>query len=293
MSGAKLVQGVYAAAATPRQEDGGLDESAFRGQLEFLMERGIKGFALNGATGEYCVTTPSELERMVAIAADATAGRAAFVCGVGSASLQGCVSNGRIAMQGGAAGILLPGPHFFPYQQEDLEIFCRRLAGQLPLPVLLYNLPQFTSGFVPETTVRLIKECPGIVGIKDSSGSLDTLRALSAPGVDACRIVGNDSALVQALREQVCDAVISGVACVLPELLLAVWEREEEACRLLAEFIEAVAPFPVPWALKWIGESRGIATARFAQPLSTARERQGRELQGWFEGWRHGAGLRA
>jgi 4-hydroxy-tetrahydrodipicolinate synthase len=292
MIGAKLVQGVYAAAATPRQEDGALDEAAFRGQLEFLMERGIKGFAVNGATGEYCVTTPAELERMVTIAAEATAGRAAFVCGVGSAGLRGCVENGRIAMKGGAAGVLLPSPHFFPYAQDDLDIFCRRFAEQVPLPVLLYNLPQFTSGFLPETTVRLMAECPGIVGIKDSSGSLDTLRALSAPGVEACRIVGNDSALVQALGEQVCDAVISGVACVLPELLLAVWEHSDNGCRLLGEFIKAVSPFPVPWALKWIGESRGIATARFAQPLSTARERQGRELQDWFATWRHGAGLR-
>jgi 4-hydroxy-tetrahydrodipicolinate synthase len=293
MTGGKLVQGVYAAAATPRGEDGALDEGAFRRQLEFLMERGIKGFAINGATGEYCVTTAVELERMVAIAQQVTAGHGAFVCGVGSASLQGCLANGKIASEGGASGILLPGPHFFPYQQDDLETFCRRVTERVPLPVLLYNLPQFTSGFQPETTMRLIAECPGIVGIKDSSGSLDTLRALSAPGVVACRIVGNDTALMPALAEQVCDAVISGVACVLPELLLAVWDRQEEACRLLGEFIGAVSPFPVPWALKWIGESRGIATARFAQPLSAARERQGRELQGWFEGWRQGAGLRA
>ena len=292
MTGTKLVQGVYAAAATPRQEDGALDETAFRVQLEFLMERGIRGFAVNGATGEYCVTTPAELKRMVSIAAEVTEGRAAFVCGVGSAGLRGCVDNGRIAIEGGATAVLLPGPHFFPYQQEDLEVFCRRFDEEVPLPVLLYNLPQFTSGFLPETTVRLIAECPGIVGIKDSSGSLDTLRALSAPGVEACRIVGNDSALVQALGEQVCDAVISGVACVLPELLMAVWERNDEACRLLGEFIQAVSPFPVPWALKWIGESRGIATARFAQPLSTARELQGRELQGWFAGWSQGTGLR-
>ncbi len=87
--------------------------------------------------------------------------------------------------------------------------------------------------------------------------------------------------------------MISGVACVLPELLQAVWERSDDACRLLGEFIAHVAPFPVPWALKWIGESRGIAVARFAQPLSAARERQGRELQRWFESWRQGAGLRA
>jgi 4-hydroxy-tetrahydrodipicolinate synthase len=296
MTGTKLVQGVYAAAATPRHEDGTLDEAAFRGQLEFLMERGIQGFAVNGATGEFCLTTPAELERMVAVTAQATTGRVAFVCGVGAAGLRGCVVNGRIAMEGGAKGLLLPAPYFFPYEQDDLDVFCRRVAAQVPLPGLLYNLPQFTSGFQPETVVRLIAECPNIVGIKDSSGALDSLRALSLPGLDACRIVGNDSALVPALAEQVCDGVISGVACVLPELLLAVYERGpgfDEACRLLGEFIAAINGFPVPWALKWIGESRGIAAARFAQPLSGARMRQGRDLQRWFEGWRSGAGLRA
>src|SRR3954447_2378523 len=104
----KLVRGVYAAAATPRREDEAVHEAAFRGQLEFLMERGIEGFAINGATGEFCLTTPVELERMVGIAADATAGRAQFVCGVGAAGLRGCVENGRIAIAGGARGLLLP-----------------------------------------------------------------------------------------------------------------------------------------------------------------------------------------
>ena len=112
--------------------------------------------------------------------------------------------------------------------------------------------------------------------------------------MDACRIVGNDSALVQALGEQVCDGVISGVACVLPELLLAVYRRGpdfDRACRQLDEFIGAINGFPVPWALKWIGESRGIAPARFGQPLSESRVRQGRDLRSWFERWRNGSGL--
>ena len=62
-----------------------------------------------------------------------------------------------------------------------------------------------------ETVRRLIVEVPNIIGIKDSSGSLEILRDLTTHGVEACRIIGNDSALVQAMEEKICDGVVSGV----------------------------------------------------------------------------------
>ncbi len=252
------------------------------------MERGIGGFAINGATGEFCLTTPPELKQMVRIVGEVTSGRAEFVCGVGSAGLPGCLEHGLIAIEGGAAGLLLPMPYFFPYEQDDLAAFCKEASERLSAPVLLYNLPQFSSGLQPATVRDLIFECPNIVGIKDSSGSLDILRTLSEPGVEACRIVGSDGALAQAVDERLCDAVISGVASVLPELVLDAFQGRSR--ELLNEFIEAIGPFPVPWALKWIGEARAIAPASFSQPVSPQRLAQGRALQNWFHGWFKPAG---
>jgi dihydrodipicolinate synthase/N-acetylneuraminate lyase len=57
---------------------------------------------------------------------------------------------------------------------------------------------------------ELIGACPSIRGVKDSSGSLDLLRVLTRSLPDAVCLVGNDSALPQALREGICDGVISG-----------------------------------------------------------------------------------
>ena len=289
----KLVRGVFAAVGTPRRADGSLDERSLARSIEFLLERGIRGLALNGATGEFCLTTPAELARMLAVAERIAAGRAALLCGIGSAGLRGCVENGRIAEGGGASGLLLPMPYFFPYAQDDLEAFCREAAAQLSLPILLYNLPQFASGLEPVTALKLISECPNIVGIKDSSGSLDVLRLLTASAPQCCRVVGNDSALAEALRERVCDGVISGVAFALPELLVSIYgagrrpdsEEFQEAARTLSEFLGAIAPFPVPWALKLVAEARGIAPASFSQPLSPRRMAQARELKEWFKAW--------
>lgn len=54
----KLVRGVYAAVLTLRNPDDSVDEAAFARLLQFLLEREISGFALNGAIGEFCLTTP-------------------------------------------------------------------------------------------------------------------------------------------------------------------------------------------------------------------------------------------
>lgn len=294
-----LVTGTYAALIVPRDSRGTLDESSFRREIEFLLEQGIRGLVLNGATGEYCLTTSDELRRMLAIARETTAGRADYYCAIGSASVRGCIERSRIAEQGGAKGLLLPAPHFFPYEQEDLDAFCCEVAGATSLPVLLYNLPQFThNNLQVQTAMNLFRKVPGIVGIKDSSGSLDILRAMTRGGLPN-RIVGNDGVLAQALREGLCDGVISGVACAAPELLLALFDRKGEpesagfrqAADALAQFIERLDQFPTPWGLKWIQECRGIAPASFSQPLSERRIAQGRAFQDWFCKWGQDAGI--
>ena len=52
----------------------------------------------------------------------------------------------RIAEDAGVKALLLPMPYFFPYEQGDLEQFSRSVAAATSLPVLVFNLPQFTSG---------------------------------------------------------------------------------------------------------------------------------------------------
>ncbi|HWB83938.1 MAG TPA: dihydrodipicolinate synthase family protein [Bryobacteraceae bacterium] len=289
-----LIQGLFAAVNTPRDTNGVFDSAALRNSLEFLLERGITRFVLNGATGEYVLTTPKELHEIVAAAAQIIGVRARFLCGVGSASLRGCLENAKAALDLGASGILLPMPYFFPYAQDDLEAFCREAARRLPVPILLYNLPNFTSGLAPATVRTLIADCPNIVGIKDSSGNLEILRMLSASGLTACRVVGSDRVIGEALREGLCDGAVSGIASVMPELLLSVFEHSKRtdspefraAVTALDEFIAAIAPFPVPWGLKWIAETRGICAANFALPVSPRRAAQARELQEWFRSWR-------
>jgi 4-hydroxy-tetrahydrodipicolinate synthase len=157
--------------------------------------------------------------------------------------------------------------------------------------VLLYNLPSFTTPLAPQTTLQAIKACSQIRGIKDSSGSLETLRRLKRDAPEANRVIGNDAALHAALAEGLCDGVVSGVSCVLPELMLALYAAAEADAKsadalvlkaALDAFIGWLVKLPVPWGLKVIAEERGLAKAEYPLPLSAERKRLVQEFIQWF-----------
>lgn len=282
--------GVYAAALTPRTSEGVIDSTAFEHQLAFLSAKGIKGFALNGATGEFPAVADAELETILQ-SAERSAPEREVLCGIGGANLDRTISLGRIAVAAGADALLLPMPFFFPYRQDDLISFVSSVADRLDASILLYNLPQFTTGLNAASVIELMRRHEQIVGIKDSSGSLEIVSALTTELPDRARLIGNDSALAPALQQQVCDGVVSGVACALPELILSFFEYPvasqefNEAQSVLAEFIEHLNTLPTPWGLKVASAARQIAGGEYPWPLSPAREVEVEALHLWFSDW--------
>lgn len=281
------IHGVVAAMLTPRMPDGEPDLAAFERNLEFALARGVAGLCVGGATGEYPALSADVRRRLLERARGLAAGRALVVAGAGAATLRDSVGLAEHAAGCGADAVLLPPPHFFPYTQDDVEAFYREAARAIRLPILIYHLPAFTTGVSLDLALRLIEQVPNIAGVKDSSGTLDTLAALTdkLPG-HAWRVVGHDGVLEAALSAGYCDAVISGVAGVLPELVLEVFsgERSRTAARL-AEFIQQIDAFPTPWGLKLAAESRGLFPATFALPFSERRRSQARAFMEWFAEW--------
>ena len=286
------MRGVSAAVLTPRLADGSVDVPSLRKLVEFLLDKGISSFALNGATGEFCITTPTQLRTLLTTVKELAGNSAELLCGVGAADSARSIAFARIAQDAGVKALLLPMPYSFPTNRGIWSSSAEAVAANVSVPVLLYNLPQFTSGLQKETVHTLITEVPNIIGIKDSSGSLEILRYLSEQGQ---RHAGSSATTVYRYRlaGEVCDGVISGVACVVPELILALYDGENEhwspefveATQALDELIAHSSAFPTPWGLKWIAQARAILQATFSLPISPARTAQGEQFERWFQSW--------
>jgi 4-hydroxy-tetrahydrodipicolinate synthase len=283
-------RGVYAALLSPRASDGELDTASFRHQVIELSRFNLRGYAINGATGEFTIVSDAEVDGLVRVTRQ-EAPQAEILCGVGAGDLRLTVRRARVAQLAGADAALLPMPNFFPYRDDDLSAYVSAVASSVELPILLYNLPQFTSGLHDDTILSLFAKHSNIVGIKDSSGSLDIVRAITAAGLKHARLIGNDSALSPALTENVCDGVVSGVACTLPELMSSLFTTGghghafETKSRLLNEFIDHLGPLPTPWGLKVTSAVRGFTRESYPFPLSQKRELEVADLRSWFKTW--------
>ncbi len=280
-----------AALLTPRLPDRRVDLDAVELMTRFALDRGVDGVVPCGGTGEYFDLPASQRMAVLERVVRACGGRGLVIAGVGSASARESVRLARHAFRSGADAVLLPPPHFYRYGDSDLRQFYHHASRKIGGPVLLYNLAGFVSPIGEDVAADLIASEENIVGIKDSSGTLDILRRLSAARAAAVRIQGHDLRLADSLREGLLDGAISGPASVVPELTLAQFESYgsepafAEATAFYREFIARMEEFPYPWALKWVAERRGLYPARLPFPPGPDREAAAERFAAFFDDW--------
>jgi 4-hydroxy-tetrahydrodipicolinate synthase len=288
------MKGLFAAVATPIHDDGRFDEAGFDRLVEFLVEAGVDGICISGATGEFPHFEMAERLAVIKRAAERLPRERVLLVGIGSSSMRRTLVLGEAAVAAGSQALLLPMPMFFRYQQEDLQAFAAHVSRALRAPCLLYDLPDFTNGLAPETALALLRDEEFIVGIKDSSGREEnvTTFAQARRDRDWTLLVGDDRLLSTGLLAG-WDGGISGVAGCCPELLVAIVrsvrdERPEETARLQArldELIARLSVFPTPWGIRIALEARGLTTGPLPFPLTPVRRQQIQEFQAWFRGW--------
>lgn len=289
-------KGVLSALITPRDAKGAVDWPAFEKLCGFNLDRGVSGLVVSGGTGEYASLVKSDrLQQVeVAVASAASKGSYPVLCGCGATRLDESVELANQALAAGAAAILLPPPHFFRYSQEDLEGFYVEAAKRIDGPILLYNLAAFVTPMQPATIVRLLRATEKFVGVKDSSGDLHAVEAITdRPELGAARVVGHDGILVEALRRKLADAAISGLASVVPEAVVAAVDaaetgddnRLEGLGVLLEELVERSGAMPYPWVVSRIASARGLGVASYPFPPTVSRGRALDALSEWLPTW--------
>ena len=179
--------------ATPFDEDGAVDlEGAVR-LARTLVATGSDGLVLTGSTGE--VPTLSDEERLSLWRVVGEAVTVPVLAGSTSNDTAHSVELTRAAARLPDAGILAVTPYYNRPPQSGLDAHFRAIAAASALPVVLYDIPVRTGRKIHSATIlRLAREVPNIVGLKDAAGDPATTARLlaEAPAGFEC-YVGDDA----------------------------------------------------------------------------------------------------
>jgi dihydrodipicolinate synthase/N-acetylneuraminate lyase len=291
------LSGVFPAAITPHHPK--TREADYSGALElvdFLATRGVDGICLFGSTGEFINYSFAERHRLLSLAVKRS--RVPIIAGVSHSTLSGALQLADDAISAGADAIMLMPPYFYRYGQGEVEQFFRQFARETSdaVPILLYNIPDFTSGIEIETARRLF-ETGRFAGIKDSSGDWPFFEQLLALKRELpFALFGGPELLVGRALHAGADGVISGCACAVPELIVALARAVAAGDNALADSLDArliefatrAGEFPWPIAVRRAVELRGQKSGPFAVPLSPASQHALEEFSTWFLGWQAG-----
>ncbi|WP_306057876.1 dihydrodipicolinate synthase family protein [Natronococcus wangiae] len=233
------LRGVTCPTVTPF-DDGSIDESALVDLLEHLREGGIDAIFACGTSGEFPSLGPDERRRVIELTVDHADGP--VVACAGATSVDETVGHVEAADAAGADVAALLPPYFTPANKPaGNRQFFEAVLEATSIPLLLYNIPQYTGRRIEPETVAAVAEHDRFVGVKDSSGDLSYFQSLvrETPDEFLC-LMGYDSLLVPSIRMGG-DGGINALSNVAPGTFRETFE-EAETARGTELQSEAIAP---------------------------------------------------
>jgi 4-hydroxy-tetrahydrodipicolinate synthase len=281
----RLWTGCGTALVTPFTRDGALDEAATRRLARRQIEAGVHFLVPCGTTGESPTLSEEERARVVEIAVEEAAGRVPVLAGAGGYDTREVMASAQRFKRLGASGILSVTPYYNKPTQEGLFQHYRAIAGEVGLPVVVYNVPGRTGCNVEVDTLVRLSRVPNIVAVKEASGNVSQMCEICRAVPDDFIVLSGDDALTLPLMAIGGHGIISVVSNEAPAEMTEMVEHAERndfaAARAVhrrlmplmsANFAES-NPIPVKAAMAAMGLLEEVYRLPLVPPSEASRRR--------------------
>lgn len=152
-------------------------------KLEELIEDQIAGqtdaLIICGTTGESATMTEQEHIETIRFAVERTKGRIPVIAGTGSNCTATAIQLSREAQEAGADAALIVTPYYNKATQNGLITHYTKIAGEITMPIILYNVPSRTGcALAPETIATLVRDNDNIAGVKEATGNISNVASI-------------------------------------------------------------------------------------------------------------------
>lgn len=229
--------GIIPPVITPFRADGSVDYPALEKMCTFLLDNGVHGLFPFGTTGEFYAVNDEEFVQALGAVRRAAEGRkdrygnpVQLLAGCSHITTRGVIRlAGLVEKVGGYDAISVLTPMFVSQTQEELYTYYRTIAENSSLPVILYNnKPKTNVTIAPGTVLRLVRDCPNIIGVKDSTGDMTNCEEYLRLTMDYRNrfqvMMGRDTMITAGLVYG-CSGAVASCANVAPRLVADIYDK--------------------------------------------------------------------
>jgi len=260
-----MIQGSLVAIVTPMFEDGSLDLDGLRRLVDWHIAEGTDGIVVVGTTGESPTVSFDEHCQLIRVTVEQAAGRVPVIAGTGANSTSEAIELTECAKRAGVQAGLSVVPYYNKPTQEGLYQHYRRISEAVDLPLILYNVPGRTVADLSNDTTLRLAQLPGIVGVKDATGSMERAADLLRRAPKDFALYSGDDASAMPFMLLGGHGVISVTANVAPKAmhemcvaarggnLARARELNNQLLPLHSKLFVEANPIPVKWACAEMG----------------------------------------
>lgn len=290
-----LFHGIIPPVPTIFTQEGKFDKDGMGRMIDHVIAAGVQGVFFLGSGGEFCHMDQAMRLEVAEFCVKYTNKRVPVLIGIGAPGTQEVINYGKHAKAIGADGVVAVNPYYAKLTEENLYKHYKKIAGEVDLPIILYNFPALTGQDLnPQLVKRLAVDCPNIVGIKETVEVIGHIREIiytvKPVRPDFVVFAGYDECLLSTLAVGG-DGSIPASANFAPELTLGIYkafqEKDYERVFELQKTLCYLPPIysmdsPFFSVIKEAVKMRGLDISTYslppASPLTDEKKRQLRDI---------------
>jgi len=258
------LDGIWSPMPTPFERSGEVAVGRLKELTDYLIEKGVDGLFPLGTTGEFALLDREERRRVISTVVDRANSRVPVLAGICDPSPRNAISFAKDAADAGADGVVATPPYYYRVGEDGLYTHFKTIHESVSLPLVLYNIPEWTHNFVPVSVVSKLARENVVIGMKYTEYNfLNLLRFIEAVGSSISVLTGSDAMTYSCLEAGGSGAVIS-VANITPREASSIFDlfrqgKLEEARKVQESILPAIEAAGIGYFPAGLKEAMSIA----------------------------------
>jgi 4-hydroxy-tetrahydrodipicolinate synthase len=274
--------GIIPPIVTPFTADGDVDEEAFRGVVRFMVKKKVHGICVGGSSGEGHTYTAEEFKRLNEIACEEVDGAIPVIAGIIVNSTRDAIARAASIAHLPIAGLQVTPVHYVFKPDEDATYaHFKALSESTKFPVIIYNVVPWNY-LSPALLVRIMKDMPGVIGVKQSAGDLKLMADLLINLPKGKKVYSAVDALLYPSFALGAHGTIAANPAAVPGVCINLWnavqagdhKKAREIHEALLRFWNTIAFDNLPANIKFSLSLQGCPTGlpRMPMPATTPEQ---------------------